>query len=580
MSKKLSSSTALGALVASSVGFLTASPAFAVADYTVTNCNSDGAGSLAYGVQQINNATGGTIDFSNSLGCTSISLLSFLDISKNTSIVGPTSSTITITNQSNGRFFAASGTGDLTVSNLTFDGQEINQLLAMWDTGATGFSASFSSVHVSNLSGDYGILVNGGDLTITNSTFNDDNSWRPSSFIQVPVLTVTGSDFIGNGYGEGSLLNAQTSLTVSDSTFTNNDVTYDAGSIFGSTDASISNVVVKDSDTTYISTTSNSLHLSGSSITHNNLGGSIFFGGQGLVSVQNNTVAENKYGVGAAVFSADNTVATFNSFVNNEENNQQIGQVSQGSITLGGNIFASDEGYAFRCSNVGTGTDLGGNLFTSQPENCGFSTLPTSASNGASAVVTWDALAITPGVSLASGEDFYVLSANSVARDYVASLTNANFNPDVDQIGADRPQGVKRDAGSIEMTSIASCTPVAKSTVNFAPYSSKLTNGAKVKLRAYARALHASGCTNIKINGYTATTNKAAASGDAYRLSLANKRTLAVKRYLQSQFARLGVHVTITRTAHGAHSPKKSNNTASGRAANRRVEIVVVAQPA
>jgi outer membrane protein OmpA-like peptidoglycan-associated protein len=576
MSKKLTTSAALGTLIASSVGLINAAPAFAVADYTVTNCNADGAGSLLGGVTQLNAAAGGTIDFSNSLGCSTISIASFMGISQDITIIGPTASTLTIKNQSNGRFFAASGTGDLTVSNLTFDGEETYQLISMWDSGATGFSATFDNVHVNNLANDFAIQVNGGEVTITNSHFTDDNSLRASGFIQAPVINVSNSEFIGNGFGEGSLLGAQNTLTVTDSKFDNNDVTYNGGALFSAPNATLTNLVVFNTNASVITETGNQLDLVGSSITNNTTEGPIFQGYQGAIAVSNNTIAENAYGVGQAIFSAANTVATFNTFVNNEEAQQQIGGVVQGSITLGGNIFASDEGYSFRCYNTATGTDLGGNLFTSQPENCGIATLPTTAANGASAVVTWDALKLTPGTPLASGEKFWAAGTGSPARDYITSLSDTDYNATVDQIGTARPLGAKRDAGSIEAAIAAACVPVAKSFVNFAPYSAKLSNAAKKKLRTYASALKASGCTRIKINGYTATINKGSAAGNAYRLNLSKKRALAVKNYLQSQFTRLGIQVTVTRTAYGASSPKKSNNTSAGRAANRRVEIVVV----
>ena len=581
MSKKLTTSAALGTLVASSLGLLNATPAFAVADYTVTNCDADGAGSLLGGVNQLNAGSGGTIDFSNSLNCNTISIASFMNITQDTTIVGPTSSTITIKNQSNGRFFTGDGDGDLAVSNLTFDGEENYQLLNIWESGAGGLTVTFDNVHVNNLAGYAAIGMNSGSLTITNSTFTDDNSQRAESFIYAPSITVSGSEFIGNGYGEGSLLGAQASLSVTDSKFDNNDVTVMGGYVFSAPTATLSNVVVMNSNVTSVAETGNRLSVSGSSITNNVADGVLFSGLQGNIEFSNSTIAENDYGVGQSIFAATNTLATFNSFVNNEENDQQIGQIVQGSIDFGGNIFASDEGYAFRCLNVSTGNDLGGNLFTSQPTDCGFATLPTSAANGASAVVSWADLALAPGTTLATGEKFWNLGANSPARDYITSLGDADYNWETDQIGTARPQGAKRDAGSVEMPELSAvCTPFAKASVNFAPYSSKLTNGAKSKLRAYARALRASGCTNIVINGYTATTTKASAAGNAYRLNLAHKRTLAVKRYLQSQFARLGIQVTVNRSAYGASSPKKSNNSYSGRAANRRVEIVVVSPPA
>ena len=76
---------------------------------------------------------------------------------------------------------------------------------------------------------------------------------------------------------------------------------------------------------------------------------------------------------------------------------------------------------------------------------------------------------------------------------------------------------------------------------------------------------------SVTVIGYTDTT------GDAnYNMGLSKRRAEAVSSYL----ATIGVPADKTRTlGRGENDPIASNDTAEGRAQNRRVEVIVVAQP-
>ena len=76
---------------------------------------------------------------------------------------------------------------------------------------------------------------------------------------------------------------------------------------------------------------------------------------------------------------------------------------------------------------------------------------------------------------------------------------------------------------------------------------------------------------SVTVIGYTDTT------GDAnYNMGLSMRRAEAVSSYL----ATIGVPADKTRTlGRGENDPIASNDTAEGRAQNRRVEVIVVAQP-
>lgn len=113
--------------------------------------------------------------------------------------------------------------------------------------------------------------------------------------------------------------------------------------------------------------------------------------------------------------------------------------------------------------------------------------------------------------------------------------------------------------------------------VKFGADSAKLTKAAKKKLRTYAKKIQASGCTSITLKGYTATTTNYSKSAKADRVSLSKMRNAAVAVYLNQQFKKLGVKITIKKQALGASKPVASNKKHSGRAKNRRVEIILAA---
>jgi outer membrane protein OmpA-like peptidoglycan-associated protein len=75
--------------------------------------------------------------------------------------------------------------------------------------------------------------------------------------------------------------------------------------------------------------------------------------------------------------------------------------------------------------------------------------------------------------------------------------------------------------------------------------------------------------TNIMIIGHT--DNKGT---DSYNMTLSQRRAMAVKNYAQMQ----GVTASrLTTEGRGEIEPIADNNTEAGRAQNRRVEIVILA---
>ena len=469
MSKKLTTSAAIGSLIATSVGMLSATPAHASATYTVTNCDTTGAGSLADGVDYLNNNSGGSISFNLATDCDEIVVSSILSVNQNIAISGPSDKAVTVTGQLGGNSVLFFLNANLSLSNLTFDGSynvggnEYTSLLSAGNGNIT-----LESVHVNDMANGTAIQTYSGNVNIANSNFTDDNTARPVGFIMASGdAFISNTEFVGNAYGEGSLISA-TNLIVQFSTFTNNDASFGPDSLLSGNTVSIydSNFRENDTSTLTIGTTFTSMWQS--SVVANHFGGSIFSTEFGTMDIYSNTIAENQYGVGASVASGGSVKLRFNTFLNNEEANQGIGTIVQGDVTLGGNIFASDEGYAFRCLNVGSSLDLSGNLFTSQPIDCGLPTLPTGPSGGASAVVDFASLKFAPMVTSPTGKKYFPLGAGSVAIDYFTTFPDTNQLLDEDQRGEDRPFGAGYDVGAIEGAGISSCSPLAKVTVLFA----------------------------------------------------------------------------------------------------------------
>ncbi len=101
----------------------------------------------------------------------------------------------------------------------------------------------------------------------------------------------------------------------------------------------------------------------------------------------------------------------------------------------------------------------------------------------------------------------------------------------------------------------------------FATGKSDLLPIAKEKLDQVAKALVSQGFKAIIVQGYTDSRGSAA---DNQTLSL--KRAQSVREYLTTQQI---PPEKITAEGQGASKPVASNDTADGRAENRRVEIVV-----
>jgi outer membrane protein OmpA-like peptidoglycan-associated protein len=103
----------------------------------------------------------------------------------------------------------------------------------------------------------------------------------------------------------------------------------------------------------------------------------------------------------------------------------------------------------------------------------------------------------------------------------------------------------------------------------FATNSSTVSDASKNALRNFSASLKNNPDTYIRIVGHTDNTGRV-----DYNQTLSEKRAQSVFDYLQNQ----GVHSNrMTYEGKGVHEPVAENHTAEGRALNRRVEILIVA---
>jgi outer membrane protein OmpA-like peptidoglycan-associated protein len=98
---------------------------------------------------------------------------------------------------------------------------------------------------------------------------------------------------------------------------------------------------------------------------------------------------------------------------------------------------------------------------------------------------------------------------------------------------------------------------------------SELESATKANLDELAKTLKKYDDTNVLVEGHTDATGD-----DNYNMKLSDKRAQAVEDYLVSQGVAKG---RVTTKGYGESQPVGDNDTASGRQANRRVEVAIYA---
>jgi outer membrane protein OmpA-like peptidoglycan-associated protein len=108
-----------------------------------------------------------------------------------------------------------------------------------------------------------------------------------------------------------------------------------------------------------------------------------------------------------------------------------------------------------------------------------------------------------------------------------------------------------------------------ESGILFATNSHTLNNASKVSLTKFAESLKANPGTNVEIFGHTDITGS-----DAINIPLSQQRAAAVQSFIIAQGVSSNRLISYGK---GSAEPVAANDTAAGRAQNRRVEIYILA---
>ena len=163
----------------------------------------------------------------------------------------------------------------------------------------------------------------------------------------------------------------------------------------------------------------------------------------------------------------------------------------------------------------------------------------------------------------------------ALTGDYVLTPQHLRGRTPVEFVGSPDPGAAPGYAGESELPPVSAAAPVQSSVctalpdsgrVRFAVDESRLGREDQGVLREVARALAACPHQRFRIEGHTD-----AAGEGSYNLNLSLRRAQSVKEFL----VREGVEPwRLEATGRGESDPVSGNDTPSGRAANRRVQIM------
>ena len=285
-------------------------------------------------------ASGDTILFENSATGMITLVLGDLVIDKMLTLVGPGQSMLTISGGGTQRIFDITPAGTLVASALTF---------------AHGKAEYYAPL----LAEAGGVAVNSGSFAFTDCTFSDNHAdGRPSAQIVNDagvlysdgfnkVISFTRCTFIDNTAGGGACLDIDRgTLTITDSTFTNNTGSLGPACVIGNSDAPLT-----ISGTTFNGNTARA-------------GGALFLSGSGGATIKNTTLYGNTSlsGLGAGIYVFGATSAVFNNLtlsgnVGSSGANLYVGSGS--AVAIRNSIVADTNA---NCAGAGTITSHGYNL--------------------------------------------------------------------------------------------------------------------------------------------------------------------------------------------------------------------------
>jgi len=280
------------------VGLLPAQMA-AAATQTVTNCNDSGAGSLRQAVIDV--VARGTVDFSSSLGCPTITLTSGrINITKDLTITGP------------------------GAANLAVSGNKASQVFFVEQKVSAKITGLTITNGLANGSGDV-VSSNGGGIA----------NWGKLWLVQTTISNNT-STYVSNGttLGDGGGIETfEGTLRVNNSTISGNSAGFEGGGIYNTNKGTVTiiDTTISNNSAQYGGGIDNSgkLHVSGGS----NSGNSASSQGGGIYNSLGATAT-----VDSTPFSGNSSGSSGGGIYNSGTLNVYLITFSNNSSTLGGGI--------------------------------------------------------------------------------------------------------------------------------------------------------------------------------------------------------------------------------------------------
>jgi hypothetical protein len=282
---KLTSGVAFVALVATvwmGVALVTGTNRVRASNFTVTNLDDSGAGSLRQAILDANANSGpDTIDFQDELAGT-ITLTSgqLPTITQNLTITGPGIFSIIVSGNHASRVFEIGGKVTAMISSLTISDGNVPS-----DQGGGILNQGTLTLTNIALSGNFafnngGGIFNGGTLTITNSTLSGNSSMNVGGGVATTgVLTITKSTLSGNSSTSGGGAYNSGTMTITNSTLSSNSAGT-GGGIFNIGTANVSFTT-----------------MSGNFVLNNGSGGGIFNAPTtSIMNIKNSIVANSTSG--------------------------------------------------------------------------------------------------------------------------------------------------------------------------------------------------------------------------------------------------------------------------------------------
>ena len=333
---------------------------------------------------------------------------------------------------------AIANLGELSIVNSSF-----NDNMAEYSGGAIGNwgELSISGSSFSGNSAEFGgAIANWGELSISDSIFSSNSADKGGGTIgNWDELNISGSSFSGNSAEFGGAIANWGELSISDSSFSHNSASYAGGAIYNWDELNItsSTFIGNSTDGTGGAIgNGGELSISDNSFSHNSadiLGGAIYNWGE--LSIVNSTFSDNSADIlGGAIGNVEGELSIVSSTFSGNSAAAEIGDAifnrEEGPLSMVNNIIAGGENVCFSFDELKQNI---GNFIQDGSCSPAFSGDPKLG-------------------ELVEPEDgspaYFPLLAGSPAID----AADDGYCLETDQIGAVRPQGDGCDIGAIEYT--------------------------------------------------------------------------------------------------------------------------------